>query len=159
MTEYRAWLGAWAGRRSVRIGLTALLVLILAGALAGRIQSAAEARRPYTVPHNADMENRLGVRFERAAVVADGGIVEIRYTVLDSQKASRFQNDVHHPPLLRSERRKGDVYRAALMKQGHQLRPGQTYYILYLNNANTIRPGDTIEIDAGDAALVHVPVR
>jgi hypothetical protein len=92
-------------------------------------------------------------------VVADGGIVELRYTVLDGQKASKFQNDVHHPPVLRSERRKGDVYRAALMKQGHELRPGQTYYILYLNNGHAIRSGETLEVEAGGAKLQHVPVR
>ena len=45
------------------------------------------------------------------------------------------------------------AWRAALMKQGHDLRPGQSYYILYLNNASAIKRGDKIEISAGANAL------
>jgi hypothetical protein len=45
------------------------------------------------------------------------------------------------------------------MRQGHELRPGQSYYILYLNNQRAIRPGDTLEIDAGGQTLAKVPVR
>jgi hypothetical protein len=79
--------------------------------------------------------------------------------VLDTQKGSAFQNDTKHPPVLRSERNGKVAWRAALMKQGHELRPGQTYYILYLNNGSAIKRGDKIEITAGSNKLVHVPVR
>jgi hypothetical protein len=79
--------------------------------------------------------------------------------VLDTQKATRFQSDTKHPPLLKSERRDGIAWRAALMRQGHDLRPGQTYFILYLNNHQAIRSGESLEIDAGGARLASVPVR
>jgi hypothetical protein len=99
------------------------------------------------------------VRFSQAAVVADGGLVELRYVVLDTQKASAFQNDIKHPPTLRNERNGKTAWRAALMKQGHELRPGQSYYLLYLNNQGAIKRGDKIAIDAGQRHLQHVPVR
>jgi hypothetical protein len=138
----------------------AAAVLALLGAIALRSGPLAHAKDGgYTVPQNSAMEAKLGVRFTRAAVVADGGIVELRYTVLDAQKASKFQSDTHHPPVLRSESRGGDVYRAALMKQGHELRPGQTYYILYLNNHRSVRSGEDLTIDAGGSHLAHVPVK
>ncbi|MCU1686652.1 MAG: hypothetical protein JWQ81_7391 [Amycolatopsis sp.] len=156
---FQVKLGEWWRRSAVRIAVLAVLVVGFAAALVWRVQSPADAGKPYQVPQDRQLESSLGIRISQAAVVADGGLVEIRYTVLDGQKASKFQNDVHHPPLLHSERRNGDVYRAALMKQGHELRPGQTYYILYLNNANAIRSGETLEIDAGGARLQHVPVR
>jgi hypothetical protein len=152
-------LGEWWRRGVVRIAVLAVLVLGFAAALIWRVQSPADARRPYQVPEDGQIESSLGIRIQQAAVVADGGLVEIRYTVLDGEKASRFQNDVHHPPVLRSERRQGDVYRAALMKQGHELRPGQTYYILYLNNGNAIRSGETLDVEANGFHLPHVPVR
>jgi hypothetical protein len=152
-------LGEWWRRGAVRIAVLVVLVLTFAAVLTWRVQSTAGAGKPYQVPQDRQLESSLGIRIAQAAVVADGGIVELRYTVLDGQKASRFQNDVHHPPVLHSERRKGDVYRAALMKQGHELRPGQTYYILYLNNGNAIRSGETLEVEAGGAKLQHVPVR
>jgi hypothetical protein len=150
---------AWWRRGLVRTAVLAVLVLGFAVALVWRVQTPATAKRPYQVPGDPKMESSLGIRIQQAAVVGDGGIVEIRYTALDSEKASRFQNDVHHPPVLRSERRSADVYRSALMKQGHEPRPGQSYYILYLNNSNAIRSGETLEIEAGGAKLQHVPVR
>jgi len=61
--------------------------------------------------------------------------------------------------MLHSEKRGGTLYRTALMRQGHDLRPGQDYYILYLNNKGVVRPGETMEIDAGGKSLAKVPVR
>jgi hypothetical protein len=148
------------GRSGTRA--TILSTLLAAGVIAvllWQMAPTAAARGPYRVPQDPSMESSLGIRIKQIAVVGDGGLVEVRYTVLDSQKASRFQNDTHHPPVLRSERRSGVVYRTALMKQGHELRPGQTYYLLYLNNANTVRSGEPVEVSAGGTKLRHVPVR
>lgn len=143
----------------LRLLLVALSVAFV-GAVALRFGDAANARNGYRVPHDARMESSLGIRFEQAALVGDGGLVELRYTVLDTQKASRFQSDTKHPPVIWSARdHKDAVYRTALMRQGHTLRPGQTYFILYQNNHGAVRKGDTIEIDAGGGRLVDVPVR
>jgi hypothetical protein len=139
--------------------LVCTIALLAAALLAWRISPPASAGGAYHVPRSPGLEAKLGVRFVQAAVVADGGLVELRYTVLDAQKASKFQRAVHHPPILRSESRPGALYRTALMRQGHELRPGQSYYILYLNNHRAVRPGETLEIDAGAQTLVQVPVR
>jgi hypothetical protein len=148
-----------ASRAALRL-LVLAMILVLVAAVAWRTTTReASARNGYHVPQSAGMEARLGVRFVQAAVVADGGLVELRYTVLDAQKASAFQRRVHNPPTLRSEKRTGTLYRAALMRQGHDLRPGQDYYILYLNNKGAVRPGETMEIDAGGQSLAKVPVR
>jgi hypothetical protein len=136
-----------------------LLALALVAAVVGRFATGAAARDPYRVPQDGQMESSLGIRITQAALVGDDGLVEIRYTVLDAQRASAFQNDVKHPPVLRNERTGKTAWRAALMKQGHQLRPGQTYYILYLNNQNAIKRGDKLEISTASRKLAHVPVR
>lgn len=147
------------GRATFRV-LVVGLVLVLLGVLAAQLGSGAFAKGPIRVPNDPGVESELGIRVERATLVADSGIVEIRYTVLDNQKASRFQNDVHHPPTIRSEQHGGNVYRTALMKQAHDLRPGQSYYILYLNNGGAVHRGDTIEFDTtGRHKLAHVPVQ
>ena len=59
------------------------------------------------VPQSAAMEDALGVRFSRVAVVGDGGLLTVSYVVLDAEKATRFQSDTTHPPVLRSEARDG----------------------------------------------------
>ncbi|MEU8261754.1 hypothetical protein AB0C02_14180 [Micromonospora sp. NPDC048999] len=139
--------------------LLPLLVLALVAVSIVRFGGYADARQGYAVPQDGQLESVLGIRFTQAAVVGDGGLVELRYVVLDTQKASAFQNDTKHPPRLRNERSGKLAWRAALMKQGHELRPGQSYYLLYLNNDNAIKRGDKIEITSGQRRLAHVPVR
>ena len=148
-----------SGRPGFRVLVVALAIAVL-GAGAALLGGGAFAKGPDRVPEDPGVESELGIRVDRASVVADGGIVEIRYTVLDNQRASRFQNDVHHPPVLHSEQRGGDIYRTALMRQGHDLRPGQSYYVLYLNNKGAIHRGDTISMDTpGKHRLLHIPVQ
>lgn len=158
-TPIAAIRGLLAGRTAFRV-LVLGLALALITALGLQLAGGANAKGPNRVPTDPQVESELGIRVDQATVIAAGGIVEIRYTVLDNQKASRFQNDVHHPPTIRSEQHGGNVYRTALMKQAHDLRPGQSYYILYLNNGGAVHRGDTIELDTtGRHKLVHVPVQ
>ena len=44
------------------------------------------------------------------------------------------------------------------MKQGHTLRPGQTFYLVYQNTGAALRSGEEVTIDIGDLTLPHVPV-
>jgi hypothetical protein len=148
-----------AARRLGYPALVLVFALALVTAVLLRFATSADAKPRYDVPHDGQMEAALGIRFTQAAVVGDGGLVELRYVVLDAQKASAFQNDTKHPPTLRDERSGQTSWRAALMKQGHELRPGQTYYIIYLNNQGAIKRGDKIDIGYNQRHLVHVPVR
>jgi hypothetical protein len=141
--------------------LLVVLALAFVSTVALRFGAAsATAGRSYRVPENARLESVLGVRFTQAALVGDGGLIELRYTVLDTEKATKFQSDTQHPPVIYSERdHSAPVYRTALMRQGHNLRPGQSYFILYQNNHGVVRRGDTVEIVAGPGRLASVPVR
>lgn len=160
MTSLHATLdGLRRNRWTTRLTFLAL-ILAFALALAVRLSGVADASKHYVMPQDARMESTLGVRFTQASLVGDGGIVELRYVVLDTQRATTFQNDVQHPPVIYSDTdRKDPLYRTALMKQGHNLRPGQSYYVLYLNNHAAVTRGGTIEIDYGGGKLAHVPVR
>ncbi len=149
-----------AVRRRGWTALTLLLALALAAVLMVRFTGAsADAAPHYNVPHDGQMEASLGVRFTQAALVGDGGLVELRYVVLDTEKATRFQSDTKHPPRLKSERNGKVAWRAALMRQGHSLLPGQSYFILYENYQGAIKRGDSIQVDSGNQHLQHVPVR
>ncbi len=147
----------WTGVGS-RLFLLTLVVALLA-AVGWRVASRLGGQPAYRVPQNAAMESALGVRFSQAALVADGGIVELSYTVLDAAAAATFQNDTLHPPTLRSEQGGATLTRTALMKQAHTLRPGQTYYILYLDITGAVHSGGSLEIKAAGQRLAHVPVR
>lgn len=143
-------------RTPARWVVIAVLAVLVALITANVVQSRAQASP--TVPQNAAMEKALGVRFSRVAVVADGGLITVSYVVLDPEKASRFQLDGAHPPVLHSEARGESTSRVSLMKQGHTLRAGQTYYLVYQNKRGALRPHEQVTIDAGALHLRHVPV-
>ena len=139
--------------------LVLVVLLVAAGGAAGHTvlsRNAAAASR--TVPQSAQMEDALGVRFSRVAVVADGGLITVSYVVLDAEKAQRFQADKTHPPLLTSEARQLSTQRVSMMKQGHVLRAGQTYYLVYQNTLGALRADESTRIDAGAFHLKHFPV-
>ena len=147
-------------RRTSRSPLTwvvlAAVALLLALVVGNLAQSRAQAS--HLVPQSSAMENALGVRFSRVAVVGDGGLLTVSYVVLDAEKATRFQSDTTHPPVLHSEARDGSTRRVSLMKQGHNLRAGQTYYLVYENTAGALRPDEQVTIQDGTLRLRHVPV-
>ena len=139
--------------RRIVVAVIVLLMVLIVGNI---VQSRAQATR--ATPQSAAIENVLGVRFSRVAVVADGGLITVSYVVLDQEKASRFQSDREHPPVLRSESRDASTRRVSLMKQGHLLRAGQTYYLVYQNTRAALRPGEMTGIEVGSLRLRHFPV-
>lgn len=145
-----------ANRTPQRLMVIAVLAILVALITSNVVQARANAGR--TVPQNAAIEKVLGVRFSRVAVVADGGLITVSYVVLDPEKASRFQLDGANPPVLHSEARGLSTKRVSLMKQGHTLRAGQTYYLVYQNTQGALRPGELVTIDVGTQHLQHVPV-
>jgi hypothetical protein len=44
------------------------------------------------------------------------------------------------------------------MREGHDLRPGQTYYLIYLNKGGDVKRGDKIDITIAGTVLTGVPV-
>ena len=144
--------------RGPAIGGLALVVALLGFAGYQSFTSKASTVVSTLFPQNAALEDKLGVRFSRVAVVGDGGLVTVSYVVLDSEKASRFQTDQAHPPVLVSESRSESTKRVSLMRQGHDLRAGQTYYLVYQNTHAALRSGEQATIVEGDVHLVHVPV-
>jgi hypothetical protein len=139
--------------RWILLAVIAVLVALIAGNL---IQSRAAASR--VDPQSVAMEKALGVRFSRVAVVGDGGLVTVSYVVLDAQQATKFQADSANRPILQSEARDRSLDRVTMMKQGHTLRAGQTYYLVYENPGGALRAGERVTINSGAAHLPHFPV-
>lgn len=110
------------------------------------------------MPRSAALEALTGVRVSRVVVVGDGGLVTVFYVVLDPEKASRFQADREHSPRLSSEKREGGTDRTSIMRTGHQMRAGQTYYLVYQNTGGAVRSGEPVTLTYGGRALRHVPV-
>lgn len=144
------------GRLLINLALLAVLVALAATTVV-RFGPHADARSA-AMPRSAAFEDLTGVRISRVAVVGDGGLVTVFYVVLDTEKATQFQADRDHPPRLRSEARDGGTQRASIMRAGHAMRAGQTYYLVYENTAGALKPGESMTVSYGGVALHHVPV-
>lgn len=141
---------------SLTLGLVAILLI-------GYIMTSIVSPDPshstsIVVPQSPALEAATGVRFSRAAVVGDGGLVMVEYVVLDVEKATAFQEDVEHVPTLYSEARNASTHWVSIMKPGHLIRAGQTYYLVYKDTLGGINSGETITLRYLDHALPHIPV-
>ncbi|GAA1892721.1 hypothetical protein [Lapillicoccus jejuensis] len=138
--------------QAVALLVVATLLGLVVHTLAGRRAAAEPA-----MPTDQRMEQQLGVRFSRVAVVADGGLVQVSYVVLDSDKATRFQDDRANLPVLANPGTGASTQHVALMKQGHSLPVGQSFYFVYQNNG-TVHPHDQATISTHGLSLTGVPV-
>ena len=139
-----------------RLAMAAVAIAVLGVAVAVLL-----TRHPSSdgapMPTNAAMEQSLGIRVTRVAVVGDGGLVQVNYLCLDPAKASVFQSDTAHPPRLTSETRGTRTSTVALMKKGHTMSAGQTYYFVY-RNSDAVHPDEFASLDYSGMTLAHIPV-
>jgi hypothetical protein len=108
---------------------------------------------------NGAFERRSGVRIVRVAVSGGGGLVDLRYQVLDSDAAASI-HAAATPPLLVDERT-GVVVNELFMGHSHKgrLRAAQTYYLVFENPGSLVHRGDRVTVQLGAAQVAHVPVR
>jgi hypothetical protein len=100
-----------------------------------------------------------GVKLVRVALSGSGGLIDVRYRVIDPDKAT----SVHAPdsPPLILDKRSGAIINQLLMAHLHHGRPtvGITYYLLFLNPGNVIRRGSRVSIQLGGARVAGVTVQ
>ncbi len=144
--------------RTLVVAIVLALALFVGGGFAAHALLGHGGDEPAAVPQSGEMESTYGVRFTRLAVVGDGGLLELSYVVIDVEKAQRLQGDRDHPPVLASEAREGGTKRVSLMRTGHAMRAGSSYYFVYQNTAGAIRSGELATISYGGISLPHMPV-
>ena len=105
------------------------------------------------------LAERSGVRLIRVAVTAGGGLLDLRYQVIDPSKAAAV-HEARTPPAIVDERT-GLVLNRLLMGHAHQgqLKPAVSYYLIFENTGNWVRRGSEVTVLLGDARLEHVIVK
>jgi hypothetical protein len=102
------------------------------------------------------IEERWGVRFTQIGVTADGGLIDLRFQVLDPDKALAMIDSVDRLPVMVAENSGVYVNSALPMPARHDLAPGRTYFLLYRNTAGAIKSGDPVSVVVGGQRLEHV---
>ena len=105
------------------------------------------------------LAERSGVRLIRVAVTGGGGLLDLRYQVVDPSKAAAV-HEAETPPAIIDERT-GLVLNRLLMGHAHhgQLKPAVSYYLIFENTGNWVRRGSEITVLLGDAQVEHVIVK
>jgi len=105
-----------------------------------------------------DLGQASGVTITRVAVTAGGGLVDLRFRVVDPDRAHAL-HDPATPPAVVDER-SGLVVHDLLMNHEHtgDFRAGVTYYLVFNNPGNWVRRGAEVTVLLGNAQVEHVPV-
>ncbi|MDO8456518.1 MAG: hypothetical protein Q7T07_06365 [Burkholderiaceae bacterium] len=138
--------------------VTALLPLILGGCAMQGVQgvASADAAKPATsrpqLPPPSALETQYGIQITQLGLTASGGLVDVRFKVLDAAKARKLLGNPANAPMLIA----GD--KPPLMAPHNALRgakfgQGQVIYILYPNLRSAIKPGTEVTVAMGEARL------
>jgi hypothetical protein len=148
-------LGAATGAAIVLVAIAAHEVPHQLGASRARAQVRAN---PPLLPA-AGFQRTTGVRIVRVAVSGGGGLVDLRYQVIDPDRAASL-HDAGNPPEVVDERT-GVVVDSLFMGHSHQgrLHAAETYYLIFDNPGNLVRRGTRVTVRLGAARVAHVPVR
>jgi hypothetical protein len=108
----------------------------------GRIANPADA----PVVSAASLEDVYGLRLNIVAVTAAGGLVDVRFTVTDKDKALHVLHDASSMPALYVEA-SGAVLRAPKpLAHKMVLLNGATYFVLYPNSGGAIQRGTSVSV-------------
>jgi hypothetical protein len=110
------------------------------------------------VVSRAGLAERSGVKLTRLAVTGAGGLVDMRFQVLDPDKANAL-HDKATPPALVDEQT-GLVVNQLLMGHSHHgaYKAGVSYYLVFENPGNWVHRGSKVTVLLGNAQVEHVAV-
>ncbi len=94
----------------------------------------------------AELEQEYGIKVSLVAVIAAGGVVDVRFTVLDKDKAGHLLHDAASLPELYVET-SGAVLRSSRAK-AHKMTvlDGASYFLLYPNSGGAIQAGTGVSV-------------
>jgi hypothetical protein len=105
------------------------------------------------------LARRVGVRIVHVAVTGEGGLLDLRFQVVDPNVAANI-HDAANPPAIVDEGT-GVVADSLLMGHSHTspFKQGVTYYLIFEDPGNVIQRGGTVSVLLGDAQVEHVQVQ
>jgi hypothetical protein len=112
------------------------------------------------MPTSAKFEEQFGIRLTSAALTSGAGMIQLRYQVLDPQKAVALHDDATSPVVVRSD---GTVFNApGIPGHSHSKNEpdtGRAGYALLANSRNGIQRGMVVTIKIGDVELHGVRIQ
>jgi len=122
-------------------------------------QSAKTSAAAAAMPISAEIEAKYGIRFTLVNVTAGGGMIQIHYQVLDSDKVEAVHGTELAPFIVDSHGAKyADPGMVGHSHVGKTQSAGATDYILLADAQGGVKHGSTVTIKVGELELRDVPV-
>lgn len=140
----------------------AVLVLLVAGAVARATggEDKVDVRDGTTAVTAAELAGRYGIDLSLLAVTAAGGMIDLRFQVVDPDKANGVIHDTSLLPILVVEESGATLAMSALPHSHNtRLELGGTYFFHMANAHSAVQPGSHVTLVIGDARLEHVKVQ
>jgi hypothetical protein len=135
--------------------LLATIVVIIAMAGVSLWTASRSAQLPGTIASEAAVQEKYGIRITHIAVLADGGLIDFRFQVLDPDKAAPLF-ELESRPLLYVEANGKKVDSLYHPPHGHNIFAGQSQYFIYNNYKGAIQSGSAVSVVLGDLRLEHI---
>jgi len=151
----RARIGSWL---LVLLGVVVLpMTMVVTLTFTGVVRDAhaidaAEAR----VVTAEALESTYGIRVTLVAVTAEGGLVDVRFTVTDRTKAAAVLAEHGAMPALFVERSGAVLSTSHPMAHKVVLIQGGTYFLLYPNSGGAVQPGTPVSIVVDHVRLAAI---
>lgn len=149
--------------RSFLLGLLIVILIGVGGALAFQVVRstqlfASDARLAEIQSRQADaIADQFGFRIKHIAMLADGGMFELRFQVVDPDKANLIFVDLESVPVIVDED-SGTVIAVEDLPHTHNVPAGLFEYIIFVNWEGSVKPGDLVTVRVGDLELQHYQV-
>lgn len=106
-----------------------------------------------------DLESVYGAKVDLVALLANGGLIELRFQVTDKDKARALFGDVEDMPKLAVE--DTDLVLQSARGMGHkfELVNGGSYFILYPNPADAVHKGTEVSFVMNGYRVPHLVVQ
>jgi hypothetical protein len=142
--SYRSWITVLAG--VILLPLAVISALTLPATAPTRAAEAATAR----VVDAAALEAEFGIRVTLVAVTADGGLVDLRFAVVDQAKASHLLHDSASMPALFVERSGRLLTASHPLAHKMTIVDGASYFLFYANSGGAIQDGTAVSVVIDD---------
>jgi hypothetical protein len=146
-------------QRSPRWWLAAVVVLVLVVggfAVLRHNHNSASVAVPGTPVSAAELESKYGTRIDMVALTALGGLVQLRFTVLDKTKAETLFHVAENMPALIAEPSGKILHAPTGMRHHLTLLDGGSYFVLYANAGNALSPGTPVSVLIDTVKLEHL---
>jgi hypothetical protein len=106
----------------------------------------------------AELEQEYGVRLGIVGLLASGGLIELKFQVIDADKATALFGESEDMPFLAVEGTSTVLESAKGMKHTLTLLDGASYFFLYTNVGNSVSAGTQVAMVFDGIRVPHLSV-